>query len=115
MEPPTMEKHVVGVVIHPPADYRNSGNAIGYSYRSQAADLLLKKKIKLLSIDGVAPTPENILNGTYPYVTDYYMVTIKDARAEEVERNIRNLREFIFSPQGKELAEKCGVIQATGL
>ena len=110
MEPPTMEKHVVGGVIHPPADYRNSGNAIGYSYRSQAADLLLKKKIKLLSIDGVAPTPENILNGTYPYVTEYYMVTIKDNRTEEVERNIRNLREFIFSPQGKDLAEKCGLI-----
>ena len=115
MEPPTMEKHVVGGVIHPPADYRNSGNAIGYSYRSQAADLLLKKKIKLLSTDSVTPTPENILNGTYPYVMDYYMVTIKDNREEEVERNIRALRDFIFSPQGKELAEKCGVIQATGL
>ena len=113
MEPPTMEKHAVGGVIHPPADYRNSGNAIGYSYRSQAADLLLKKKIKLLSIDGVAPTAENILNGTYPYVTEYYMVTVKDGREEEVERNIRALREFIFSPQGKELAEKCGLVQAT--
>ena len=110
MEPPSMEKYVNGGFIHSPADYRNSGNAIGYSYRSQAADLLLKKKIKLLSIDGVAPTPENILNGTYPYVTDYYMVTIKDSRAEDVEKNIRNLREFIFSPQGKELAEKCGLI-----
>jgi phosphate transport system substrate-binding protein len=110
MEPPSMEKYVNGGFIHSPADYRNSGNAIGYSYRSQAADLLLKKKIKLLSIDGVAPTPENILNGTYPYVTDYYMVTIKDNRTEEVEKNIRNLREFIFSLQGKELAEKCGLI-----
>ena len=110
MEPPSREKYVNGGFIHSPADYRNSGNAIGYSYRSQAADLLLKKKIKLLSIDCVAPTPENILNGTYPYVTDYYMVTIKDNRAEEVEKNIRNLREFIFSPQGKELAEKCGLI-----
>ena len=110
MEPPTIEKYVVGGVIHPPADYRNSGKAIGYSYRSQAANLLLKKKIKLLSIDGVAPSPENILNGTYPYVTEYYMVTVKDGREEEVERNIRALREFIFSPQGKELAEKCGLI-----
>ena len=105
-----MEKYVNGGFIHSPADYRNSRNAIGYSYRSQAADLLLKKKIKLLAIDGVAPTPENILNGAYPYVTDYYMVTIKDSRAEEVEKNIRNLREFIFSPLGKELAEKCGLI-----
>ena len=115
MEPPAIEKYVNGGLIHSPADYRNSGNAIGYSYRSQAADLLLKKKIKLLSIDGVSPSPENILNGTYPYVMDYYMVTIKDNREEEVERNIRALRDFIFSPQGKELAEKCGVIQATGL
>ena len=111
MEPPTMERHAAGgVVIHPTADYRNSPNAIGYSYRSQAADLLLKGKIKLLSIDGVAPTPENILNGTYPYVTEYYMVTLKDGRPEEVERNIKALRDFIFSPQGKELAEKCGLV-----
>lgn len=110
MEPPYMEKYVSGGFIHSPADYRNSGNAIGYSYRSQAADMLLKKKIKLLSIDGVAPTSENILNGTYPYVTDYYMVTIKNNRAEEVEKNIGYLREFIFSQQGKELAEKCGLV-----
>ena len=113
MEPPSMTKHVAGGVIHPPADYRNSGNAIGYSYRSQAADLLLKKKIKLLSIDGVEPSPENILNGTYPYVTEYYMTAIKDGRPEEVEKNIQILRDFIFSPQGKELAEKCGLVQAT--
>ena len=111
MEPPTMERHAAGgVVIHPTADYRNSGNAIGYSYRSQAADLLLKGKIKLLSIDGVAPSPENILNGTYPYVMEYYMVTLKDDRPEDVEKNIQMLREFIFSPQGKELAEKCGLV-----
>ncbi len=111
MEPPTMEQHAAGgAVVHPVADYRNSGNAIGYSYRSQAADLLLKKKIKLLSIDGVAPTPENILNGTYPYVTDYYMVSLKNGHSEEVEKNIQVLREFIFSPQGKELAEKCGLV-----
>ena len=111
MEPPTMEQHAAGgAVVHPVADYRNSQNAIGYSYRSQAADLLLKKKIKLLSIDGVAPTPENILNGAYPYVTDYYMVSLKNGRPEEVEKNIQALREFIFSPQGKELAEKCGLV-----
>ena len=111
MEPPTMEQHAAGgAIVHPVADYRNSPNAIGYSYRSQAVDLLLKKKIKLLAIDGVAPSPENILNGTYPYVTDYYMVSLKDGRSEEIERNIKALREFIFSPQGKELAEKCGLI-----
>ncbi len=111
MEPPTMERYAAnGAVIHPTADYRNSPNAIGYSYHSQAIDLLLKKKIKLLSIDGVAPTPENILNGTYPYVTDYYMVSLKNSRAEEVEKNIQALRDFIFSPQGKELAEKCGLV-----
>ena len=38
------------------------------------------------------------------------MVTLKDGRPEEVERNIKALRDFIFSPQGKELAEKCGLI-----
>ncbi|UZN00506.1 hypothetical protein OL548_13750 [Lysinibacillus sp. MHQ-1] len=33
------------------------------------------KKIKLLSIDGIAPTKENIRNGTYPLVSEFYAVT----------------------------------------
>lgn len=111
MEPPTMVQHTSGGIVNIPVDYRNSPNAIGYSYRSQAADLLLKKKIKLLSIDGMAPTPENILSGSYPYAAEYEMIMVKeDGQPEELEQNIRKLREFIFSPQGREIAEKCGLV-----
>jgi len=43
------------------ADYRNHKGAIGYSYRYMTHDLVNKGKMKLLSVDGIAPTDENIL------------------------------------------------------
>ena len=33
------------------------------------------KNIKLLAINGIAPTAENIRNGKYPYIVDAFMVT----------------------------------------
>jgi phosphate transport system substrate-binding protein len=59
------------------ADYRNFPDAIGYSFRYYVESMAGVSGIKLLSIDGVAPTPENIASGAYPFTQDFYAVSVK--------------------------------------
>ena len=60
-------------------------------------------KVKLLAINGVEPTIENIENGTYPLASSFYAVTRSDA-----DENTRALVEWICGPQGQALVEKTG-------
>ncbi len=53
--------------------HRNTHNAIGYTFRYYATQMHSNKEIKLLAINDVAPTVENIRNGSYPYTVDVYM------------------------------------------
>lgn len=66
---------VMGDVIDVVAEYQNTQGAIGYTFRYYATQMKASNDIKLLAINGVAPTVENIRNGTYPYTVDVYMVT----------------------------------------
>lgn len=60
-------------------------------------------KIKLLSIDGVSPCLENIKNGTYPLVSEFYAVTAGSENPDTY-----RLIEWILSPQSQEIIEKTG-------
>ena len=49
--------------------------ALGYSlYYYYFNNVFVSGDLKLMSIDGIAPTEETISNGTYPYTTSYYAV-----------------------------------------
>lgn len=94
-----------------PADYRNSKGAIGYSNRFYATELLRKKQIKLLSLDGVAPTDENIRSGAYPFGKTMYMVTGRNPGSDDPRRgNVRKFMDYILSPEGQKLVEDTGYV-----
>jgi len=94
-----------------PAAYRNSKGAIGYSYRFYATELLRDKKIKLLSIDGVAPTDENIRSGAYPWGKTMYMVTGRKPGSDDPRRgNVQKFMDYILSPEGQKLVEDTGYV-----
>jgi phosphate transport system substrate-binding protein len=59
------------------ADYRNFGNAIGYSFRYYATVMNSIPEIRLLAVDGIAPTVENIQNGSYPFTDEICIVTAR--------------------------------------
>jgi len=90
------------------ADYRNYRNAVGYSFLYYAKDMVGENDIKFLSIDGVAPTAENIANGTYPFANDFYAVTLKHYLNPERADNIDAFLEWITGPQGRYLVEATG-------
>ncbi len=77
--------------------------AIGYSYRYYATTMYANPDVKLLSVNGIAPTKENIQNGTYPFIGDFYAVT-----SGEPTGNAKALIDWILSTQGQEIIEKTG-------
>ena len=105
--PPLKEDRVggMGEIINDTANYRNSRAALGFSFRYYATELLRNDKIKLLPIDGIAPTVENIQNGSYPHVATAYVVTVRP-RTD----NMRKIVDLLLSPQGQEVVEKTGYV-----
>ena len=96
----------MGGIISQTADYQNRENAIGYSFRFYASEMATNDKIKLLEIDGVAPTKENIQNGSYPS-SSFYAITLKSNTNEKV----KQILEWIVSEQGQEIVEKTGYVR----
>lgn len=95
----------MGGIIHEVSKYRNYKNAIGYTFRYYSTEMVGSKKIKLLSIDGVAPTKENIRNGTYPLTSEFYAVT-----AGTDNPNVTRFVEWIVSEEGQTLVDKVGYV-----
>jgi len=60
---------------------------------------------KILSVDGVEPSIENIQNRSYPFVANFYAVT-----NGEPEGNVRLLIDWILSPQGQRIIEETGYV-----
>lgn len=93
----------MGDIINDVANYRNSKDAIGFTFRYFSTEMFRNGSIRLLSIDGVEPSMENIRNGCYPFLTDCCVITCRP-RSE----NTRKIVEFLFSPAGQELIRKVG-------
>ena len=106
MEAPTEDiVSGMGGIISEVAQYKNYKNAIGYTFRYYSTEMVGNDEIKLLAIDGVAPTKENIRNGTYPIASEFYAVT-----AGTDNPNVQKLLDWILSPQGQGLVEKVGYV-----
>ncbi|MBE6362948.1 MAG: hypothetical protein E7054_04765 [Lentisphaerae bacterium] len=105
--PPLKEDRLGGMgdIINDVANYRNYQEAIGFTFRYFSTEMFKNGEIKLLSIDGIAPTVENIRNGTYPFIADCCIITVRP-RSE----NVRKIIDFLFSTTGKELIEKTGYV-----
>lgn len=97
------EDLMVGI-IKKVADYKNYSNSIGFSFRYYLEGIIKNPNVKMLSVDGVEPTPENISNGSYPITTSLYAVTYKGNDNENVEKLIN----WVKSEGGQEIIEKTG-------
>jgi phosphate transport system substrate-binding protein len=101
------EVHGMGGLIRSVADYRNYRNALGYSFRFYATKMKVASGVKLLKINGVAPTVENIRTGRYPFTEPVYMVTINGRPQSE---NTRQLQDWFLSEAGQQLVEDVGYV-----
>lgn len=91
--------------------YDNSPAAIGYTVYYYANDMEMAKGLKVLAIDGVAPSARAIRAGDYPFLNPYFVAI--DNRWDETEP-ARILYEWILGPDGQKLAELEGYVPANG-
>ena len=104
MDPPKEDvADVMSGIISKVSSYKNYNSAIGYSFLFYATEMVRDNKIKLLSVNGIKPTRENVSNGIYPYTGEFYAVTVKTDNP-----NIQFFIDWILSEQGQELVAKTG-------
>lgn len=94
----------MGGIIKEVAEYHNENGALGYTFKYFLEGLNQEKDVKILSIDGVYPTIENIKSGDYPLSTHLYCVTLKDNQKP----NVKKLLDYLVSEQGQYIIEKTG-------
>ena len=63
--------------------YDNAKEALGYSYLYYVNGLYKSGDVKVLTVDGAAPTDGNLQNGTYPFTVYYYAVYEKGNETAE--------------------------------
>ncbi len=96
----------MGDIIEVVADYRNRSSSIGFSFRFYVEGIIKNPDIKMIAIDGVAPTAENIKNGTYPIITPLYAVSYKNNPNE----NVKALLDWMLTEEGQYIIEQTGYV-----
>lgn len=107
MDAPTeMVNDLMAGIIEQVADYKSKTNSIGFSFRYYVEGIIKNPDIKMISINGAAPTSENIRNGSYPILTSIYAVTYK----ENQNGNVDKLLEWILSDEGQYIINETGYV-----
>ena len=106
LKEPLQYEYISGMsgIISDTAQYNGEKDAIGYTFRYFLEGLHQEEDVKILSVDGVEPTTENIKNQTYPISTYLYCVTLKSNQKE----NVKKLKDYLLSSQGQYIIEKTG-------
>ncbi len=106
IEPPK-EKQIESMIglLEAIADYDDSENSLGYTVYYYLTNMESDKleSSKILWVDGIEPTNENISTGKYTLVNDFYVAIPKNLPEDAPARILYN---WIISSQGKELLEK---------
>ena len=83
-----------------------TGASIGFSFRYYMDGIVGNQAVKMLELNGVYPSEENIQNGSYPFIAEFYAVY----RADSQNENIPLLINWLLSPDGQRLIEECGYV-----
>ena len=84
-----------------------TGASLGFSFRYYMEGIVENENVKMLCLDGVYPSRENIQNRTYPITAQFYAIYRKDNKNE----NIPVLIDWLLSDEGQDLIEKTGYVR----
>ncbi|MBR4878520.1 MAG: substrate-binding domain-containing protein, partial [Clostridia bacterium] len=82
------------------------GGTLGFSFRYYVEGIVGNSGVKMISVNGVYPDVENIKNGSYPIVSEFYAIYRKDNTNE----NIKPLIEWLLSDEGQYIIEESGYV-----
>ena len=83
-----------------------TGASIGFSFRFYLEDMVANSGVKILALEGVEPTVENIRAGRYPVTVPFYAIY----RADNPNPNVPLLIDWLLSAEGQRLIEASGYV-----
>ncbi len=84
-----------------------TGASIGFSFRYYMDGIVENDAVKMLSLNGVYPSAENIRNRSYPVIAQFYAIY----RANNDNKNIPVLIDWLLSEEGQTLIEETGYVR----
>lgn len=84
-----------------------TGGSLGFSFRYYLDGMVGSDSVKMLKLNGVYPSPENIQNGSYPVIAKFYAIY----RADNENENIHKLIDWLLSDEGQQIIEKTGYVR----
>lgn len=102
-----MEAFMGDLEIAPKSPFAITGASIGFSFRYYMDGIVDNESVKMLSLNGVYPSAENIQNGSYPIIAEFYAVY----RADNDNENIPVLIDWLLSEEGQLIVEKTGYVR----
>jgi len=91
------------------ANYDNSQGGIGYSYLYFVKNQHFDDNIKLLKVEGIAPSNDAVASGKYSMINTAYAV-FRDSEAKD--SAVRKIAAWCAGPRAKKLAEELGYVPA---
>ena len=102
-----MDAFMGDLEIAPKSPFAITGASIGFSFRYYMNGIVGNEAVKMLSLNGVYPSAENIQNGSYPVIAQFYAIY----RADNDNENIPMLIDWILSEEGQQIIEESGYVR----
>ncbi|MDO4415333.1 MAG: substrate-binding domain-containing protein [Erysipelotrichaceae bacterium] len=94
----------MGGIVERVAEYNDEAGALGYTFRYFLEGMNQEKNVKMLAVDGVYPSVENIRSGKYPVIASLVCATL----ASNEKQSVKDMMNYILSDDGQEIIEKTG-------
>lgn len=89
------------------AAYDNAYQALGYSTYCFVAGINVDWSTRMLAVDGVTPSEESLIDGSYPLCTAYYAIYPKSLPENHP---ARRLVTWLLSDEGQQVAKNAGYV-----
>jgi phosphate transport system substrate-binding protein len=108
MTKPPMTEIVTGMMglIEAVAGYENSAMSLGYTYKYYVDRLYKSPDIKILKVDGIMPSDENVRNNSYAFIAPYNAV-IRSTDVDDVGGRFLN---WMLSDEGQACITQAGYV-----
>jgi phosphate transport system substrate-binding protein len=90
---------------------RDDPYGIGYSVYFYAANIFIDENVRMLAVDGIAPTSSSIADNSYSLATEVYAVTRDNTPKWG---NAAKLRDWLLTEDGQEAVEASGYVSVSG-
>lgn len=87
--------------------FDGSANAIGYTMYYYASNMKMAAGYKILSVDGIMPTPDTIASGDYPFTSPYYAVVSQDLPEDD---GAHILYSWLLTSEGQDFISSEGYV-----